>query len=202
MKSYRILLILPLYMSLSGCFVSPGSSANNPRSILDESEAREIFYEIDAFFSSVEYDLPEGLIDMSFPGDAGIANATGENRVTNSGSSYSSYSSQIIDIFVEFDEFTPEGSTMIISGIVRLFNYDSYRTACSGSFCSSSSDHSRGIETRPTLNSDLDYIEVTIQLQDEEWVSERMTIDAYSPEYTYSWNSIEVDIEGGERYSL
>jgi hypothetical protein len=196
------LLILIAFLPLGGCFLDPGSSAGFPRSIADEWEADEVFEAIKSFLSSLESEIPEGNVSMSIEGDAGSAYITGDRTVYSTSSSYSSYDADLIDIYVDCNEFTPEGTTMIITGTLRYFNSESYRIACSGSFCSSDNDHSSAIETRPSLSGDIEFIDITLQLYDGDWIQESMSIDASSPSYTYSWTSVLIEIEGGESYSL
>ena len=199
----RVLTCIVILMVTAGCNDDePGLSSDNGRPIGSSEEALEIFNALNGYFLSFQNSLPEGNLNEDMPGVSGSATARGSRNVTRSSSSSGSFNAEIIDTFIDFQAFTPESSTLEITGTIRFFSAVSSRIRCSGSFCASSSDNSRAIETRPELNGEIEFVEITYQLGSGMWINDVISVDSTSPDYTQRWTSIAIETESGESYAL
>lgn len=196
-------LIIILTLSFLGCGEDEGSSSNTGRLIADSFEADEVFNALDDYFASFQALLPEGTLNEPMLGLSGDAIAGGSKDVTSSSSSSSSSSSTLLDTYITFSAFTPEGfENMEITGTIRFFSYIRSRTACSSSGCASSSGNSRAIETRPNLDGEIEFIDISYQLLDGDWINDSISIDATSPSHTSRWTSVIFKTQSGQSFSL
>jgi len=146
-----------------------------------KAEAEHIDGQVNANFSG----------PLSIAGAAGSASVTGSKTSTRTSSSSSTFSSSISDLNVSFAAFRSSASGAAVSGQIRWTDYYSSRTACTSSYCATSSHHSQSLDGTS--------IDVTFSSSGKTY-HDRLTVDAGRADVT-SW-SVDLTNGAGQKFSF
>ncbi|MGD1841799.1 MAG: hypothetical protein ACFB0B_13020 [Thermonemataceae bacterium] len=173
-------MIAMLFLVITGCEREAGITDEKPLTL--EAEASELLDALETFFPTYIEDLPEGNISQMLEGNNGTARVQG---TTNS--------SGVINVWVTFEDFEPQGVDMRITGTLRFIwanGGDPDVRKAIISLAESSFTNRVFNEIRYRLDSGI-------------WVEDVIDISATSDTNNPgSWDQVLIRTEAGESFSL
>jgi hypothetical protein len=165
---------------------SDGSS-NKSKGITTSAQAQAAFAHLRASGAAVDRQIV-----APFNGSRSVSGASVSGKKTTASNSTSSgaSTSRQTDLQIEFAGFALNGGA--VTGKMRWFDYYYSSTRCSSSSCASESDHSEAVEGTA----------LKVQfVSSGETISDEITIDANSPDYTDRW-TVKVTTRSGQVFSF
>jgi hypothetical protein len=134
-RALSTLAIVCLAVSTTACPGSTEPGGGRNATISNDEEALAAFLALKYAAEAID-----DQIATNFTGPLSLSGASvsGSKTASSTSSSSSSSSTSTTDIYVSFSGYSSGGAT--ISGTVRWYDYYYGRTACSSSYCASSSD--------------------------------------------------------------
>ena len=187
----RAVMVLTVASLVAGCDQITGSGETEERSISSAAQAQIAFSLLKASAEAVDRQVTAPFnSSASVSVASGTAAVSGRKSSTNTSSLSSTSTSRTSDLYINFANYTSAQGT--VSGRLRWFDYYYSRTACSSSTCASSSERSEAIEGSA----------IRVQFTaDGETLSDEITVDANSPDYTTRW-TVKITNRAGQTFTF
>ncbi len=191
----RVVTVLSVASLLAGCdsVTGPGNSASEAKSkvISTSAQAQSAFSLLRSSAEAVDRQVSAPFNgSTSISGGGGTAAVSGKKTSSNTSSLSSSSTSRMSDLQISFAGFASAPGA--VSGNLRWFDYYYSRTACSSSSCASSSERSEAITGTA----------IRVQfVHNGESISDEITVDADSPDYTSRW-TVKITTRAGQVFSF